>query len=109
MLCDIDSSRLAAHDWPGNVRELKHAAERFVLGLPVFPDEAEPGARPQALVSQLGQCERALITTALVRHGSQTRPAAAELGISEKTLQRRMSEYQIEAGRRRCGSLRAER
>lgn len=109
MLGDIDSSRLTAYDWPGNVRELKHAAERFVLGLPVLPDEAELGARSPALVSQLGQCEKVLIKTALVRHGSQTRPAAAELGISEKTLQRRMSEYHIEDSGRRRSALREAR
>ncbi len=96
MLGDAGAGRLLAHDWPGNVRELKHAAERFVLGMPVFDDAADDDdGRAGDLVSQLGRCERELIRSALARHGSRPRPVAAALGISEKTLLRRMAEYKL--------------
>ena len=94
-LDDADAGRLLAHDWPGNVRELKHAAERFVLGMPVFDAAADDEGRAEGLVSQLGRCERELIRTALARHGHRPREVAAALGISEKTLLRRMAEYKL--------------
>jgi DNA-binding NtrC family response regulator len=102
-LGDVDAGRLLAHDWPGNVRELKHAAERFVLGLPVFHDEPEEAGRPQGLDLQLGRCERELIRTALARHNSRLRSVAAELGISEKTLLRRLAEHKLDAAGRPSG------
>jgi DNA-binding NtrC family response regulator len=63
--------------------------------MPVFDDASEDEGRAQGLVSQLGCCERELIRSALARHGSRPRAVAAALGISEKTLLRRMAEYKL--------------
>jgi two-component system C4-dicarboxylate transport response regulator DctD len=93
------TARLAAYGWPGNVRELKHAAERFVLGLKVLPEETEVVDNTQGLASQLADCERELIVAALARNGGRMAAAAAELGISEKTLSRRVATYRIAATR----------
>jgi two-component system, NtrC family, C4-dicarboxylate transport response regulator DctD len=92
-LPEPDWGVLTAHGWPGNVRELKHAAARSVLGLKVLPDEPGAAEPTQGLLSQLGQCERELIRAALVRHGRRPHAVAAELGISEKTLSRRIAAF----------------
>jgi DNA-binding NtrC family response regulator len=90
-----DAGRLLAYGWPGNVRELKHAAERFVLGVDVLPDDAQASDQPQELASQLALCERELIKTALDRHESRLAAVAVDLGISEKTLTRRISAFRL--------------
>jgi DNA-binding NtrC family response regulator len=92
-----DMARLMAYPWPGNVRELKHAAERFVLGLKVLPEGATVDPAPEGLQGQLARCERELIASTLARHDQRLFPTAAELGISEKTLSRRMASYQLRA------------
>jgi len=97
----IDWHRLLTHDWPGNVRELKHAAERHVLGLPLL--DAAPSASSTTttgLTDRLEACERELILKVLEKHDNRQGPAAAELGISQKTLSRRMAEYELRPRRR---------
>ena len=95
-LACIDSARLIAYGWPGNVRELKHAAERFVLGLQVLPNDGDIAAEAvRPLACQLALCERELIQSALDRHDSRLAKAAGDLGISAKTLARRMSAYRM--------------
>ncbi len=89
-LAGADAHRLAAHDWPGNVRELKHAAERFVLGMPMLAEEPCEARPAQNMNSDLASRERELIQAALVRHGFRLNVTAADLGISAKTLSRRI-------------------
>jgi two-component system, NtrC family, C4-dicarboxylate transport response regulator DctD len=91
----MDSALLAAYDWPGNVRELRHAAERYALGMPPGYGSIGRGGQPGTLADELALCERRLIQAALERHGRRLRAAAEELGISEKTLSRRISEHGI--------------
>jgi two-component system C4-dicarboxylate transport response regulator DctD len=86
------------HAWPGNVRELRHAAERHVLGLPILSDDAVGTTVKPCLAVQLSHVEREVIRAALARHetdnrgsGSLLRAAASELGVSPKTLTRRMA------------------
>ena len=59
--------------------------------------EAEPSAetgeqRPETLEQQ----ERRAIIEALARHGGRRKPAAAELNISQRTLYRKIKEYDLD-------------
>ena len=92
-----DLARLAAYAWPGNVRELKHAAQRFVLGMKALPSDAQTADTGPGLEAQLACCERELIVATLTRHGHRMSSAASELGISEKTLSRRLALYRLDA------------
>jgi two-component system, response regulator AauR len=89
----LSMASLMAYGWPGNVRELKHAAERFTLGMPPLPDQGMALSPTPDLGTQLGAFERELIRIALDRHDHDIGATAAELGVSEKTIARRMSEY----------------
>lgn len=82
---------LARYNWPGNVRELRNLIERtLILGrfpadvLPV-PPEANGQART------LAEIERQAILTALEATGGDREAAAERLGISRKTIDRRLS------------------
>ena len=89
-LLTADACRLAAYDWPGNVRELKHTAERFVLGMPMLAELPCDSCPTPSMNSDLARRERELIQAALVRHGFRLNITAADLGISAKTLSRRI-------------------
>ncbi len=96
---------LAAYGWPGNVRELRNVIERMVvlssgdkLTVRDLPPalraptggRAVAGTRPGQV---LRDAERQLIEEALRRHkGSRTR-AAVDLGISRRTLHRKLNEF----------------
>jgi two-component system response regulator AtoC len=99
---------LQSHSWPGNVRQLRNVIERMVvlsrgdrLTLRDIPsDLRETGAGasgPPALRlgkgATLAEAERALIVQALdASHGHRAR-AARQLGISRRTLHRKLNEY----------------
>lgn len=95
---------LRAHAWPGNVRELRNVLERAAIlarGRPVTPDDLRltPAARPAMApppggIETLEAAERRLIEAALERHGGDRAKAAAELGVSERTLRRRQASWQ---------------
>jgi DNA-binding NtrC family response regulator len=106
MACILD------YDWPGNVRELRTAIEHGVvmcsgarIGLRDLPAAVrkatpavslttrEPGAAPDAL--DLHQAERLLMFRALEESGGNRTAAAQRLGISRRTLHRRLKELQI--------------
>jgi len=90
--------KLALHTWPGNVRELEHVLRQAALleeslvlsGRHFTPQplsaEAVPGSRPsptdRKTSDRLGETARDAIANAL---GNKSR-AAAQLGISRKTL-----------------------
>jgi len=104
--------RLANHSWPGNVRELENEMRRLVaLGhesieardlelAQVRPREEEARARSAAGVSRrLGEtvelAEREAILEALrAARGNKSR-AALNLGVTRKSLYRRMAKYGI--------------
>ena len=110
----IDDDALAlltAYDWPGNIRELKHTIERMVvlahgttLTAGDVPPEIRSGApRPAAadaatpaptpVSERLDESERAIIERTLARcNGNRTRAAEA-LGISRRTLLRKLRAY----------------
>jgi DNA-binding NtrC family response regulator len=96
---------LSAYDWPGNVRELRAAVEHGVVmaggpkitlrDLPAaVRAAAEAGAGPRApLPLDLGETELSLIRRALAESRGNRTAAAAKLGISRRTLHRKLREH----------------
>ena len=117
--------KLLAYAWPGNIRELKNCMERMVvlsrtphLGVEELPPEirrdpattpkpATPAPLPAAAprralpapvepVRRIVDLERAEIEQALRECGNNKTRAAEILGISRRTLHRRLREYALE-------------
>jgi len=99
--------RLAQYDWPGNVRELRNCIEHMVVVTtdPILddhdlPDHILPGegptAQPQALVGiSIAEAERELIKNTLSMVDGNRVEAAKILGIGERTLYRKLKEYEL--------------
>ena len=101
----ISPSALAAlrsYEFPGNVRELEHLIERaFALGaerrlevsdFPIAPGVSVQG-EPSSLAESAGRAERDAIVDALRAHNGDREKAAEVLGVSRRTLYRRMKEF----------------
>ena len=101
--------RLVRHTWPGNVRELENAVERAVvvargeliqvqdLGASIGQSPTEEPTRPKVPGATMAEIERHAILTTLEQTGGSTSRAAEILGISARTIQYRLHEYQEEA------------
>ena len=98
--------RLQAYPWPGNVRELRHTMERAVimsegpsigagdLSFSTSPLESPDDELPvEADGLDLASIERAAVRKALSIHGGNISRAANDLGISRKSLYRRIEKY----------------
>jgi two-component system response regulator AtoC len=108
---------MQAYDWPGNVRELRAAIERAVVltrgplvtlrDLPA--DVRSPSGRgagggskgdaPSVAISgpvTVQDAEKQLIIQALRETGGNRTEAARRVGISRRTLHRKLHEYQLE-------------
>jgi DNA-binding NtrC family response regulator len=92
---------LTQYDWPGNVRELRNLIERsLILGAlnvsalyqGLFPQPDDVAART-ALPTDLHTLERMHIVTVLDSVGGDKTRAAQLLGISRRTLERRVAEW----------------
>ena len=93
---------MEAYQWPGNVRELRNVMERAVLlaangvvrasDLPLGGGAA-PGGRPGEPMGPLDDVERRHIERVLVHVNWHQGKAAEILGISPKTLYRKIREY----------------
>jgi DNA-binding NtrC family response regulator len=92
---------LEQYDWPGNVRELRNLIERsLILGVlnvsalypsTTAPRSDQPGASGQP--TDLHTLEKQHILSILESvHGDKTR-AAQLLGVSRRTLERRVAEW----------------
>ena len=100
-------SALLSHPWPGNIRELRNLVARIAMefsGTEIdFPKvTAALSGGPSALrqtasmpVSNLESMEEQMIIKALERTGGQRTQAAEQLGISRRTLSRKLKEYNI--------------
>jgi two-component system response regulator PilR (NtrC family) len=108
---------LENYSWPGNIRELRNVMERAVALCPGWsievgdlPDAVraatapsvhhayacephEGPATPSALRYARGQAESVLILQALHKHGNNRLRAARELGISRRTLYKKLHRY----------------
>jgi len=96
--------RLMAYDWPGNVRELQNVIERAVafsdkqsLQVGDLPDRIQEGNGRMALPTDLSlkDMEKHYIEHILRSAGGHRGRAADILGISERTLYRKLHSYGI--------------
>ncbi|HZQ45736.1 MAG TPA: sigma-54 dependent transcriptional regulator [Verrucomicrobiae bacterium] len=103
---------LIHYSWPGNVRELRAALEHAVVlcrgdrismrDLPpsIRVDGAAIAASPQRLLTQndltVKEAEKQLIARALKEANGNRTQAAARIGMSRRTLHRKLHEYHLE-------------
>nr|CDQ36363.1 Transcriptional regulatory protein ZraR [Virgibacillus halodenitrificans] len=97
-----DLVRLTHYPWPGNIRELKNFIERCIL-LGQLPSDMldEATTAPSAIAANgypsdwsLEAVERAHILGVLEAHGHNKSSAARALGVSRKTLDRKLNAWQ---------------
>jgi DNA-binding NtrC family response regulator len=95
---------LRSHDWPGNVRELRNLVKRCAALAPGPVIEAHDLSlsAPTRSVSQCApgtveEMERRLILDALTRTRGHHQRAAEMLGISRRTLHRKLKLYEQES------------
>ncbi len=100
-------SALLSHSWPGNVRELRNLIARVAVESknPEIQRSQIGGAMSGGPVAQrqtasmpvgnLDSMEEQMIIRALERSGGHRSQAAEQLGISRRTLSRKLKEYNI--------------
>jgi DNA-binding NtrC family response regulator len=99
-----DLEALIRYDWPGNIRELRNVVERsLLLGCPpshyVIPveraekQEANPSSNPLSL----DNAERSHIMKALQAADGNKTEAARILGVSRKTVGRKLKEWSADS------------
>ncbi|MEO7732678.1 MAG: sigma-54 dependent transcriptional regulator [Kofleriaceae bacterium] len=95
---------LMSHGWPGNVRELENAIERAVvmstgslIEAKQLPSSVKPAAVPSGMPpipgATMAELERFAIVETLKATGGSTSRAAEMLGLSARTIQYRLHEY----------------
>ncbi len=103
-------SALCSYPWPGNIRELKNCVERMVVltrgnlidldNVPInIREKITPGISHTILSSSscdLERNEKMLISRALEECGGNRTKAAEKLGISRRTLHRKLALYNLE-------------
>lgn len=100
---------LQSHDWPGNIRELRNLVAKLAMAasgdqITVTEVLAEfSGEKPTAMLAgtvlplgNLENMEEQMIISALERTGGHRAQAAEQLGISRRTLSRKLREYGID-------------
>jgi len=112
---DISADALAAlvaYSWPGNVRELKNVMERMVVlsrgaklslrDLPPALRSGNPAAHsPANAPASLREAGQRLILDTLQSCSGNRTLAAKKLGISRRTLHRKLREYGMEPKQKR--------
>ncbi len=96
---------LEAWRWPGNVRELRNTIEKMVvlssggkLDVEDVPEQLRAAGNPSGFSSAgtLGETEKAKILATLKETGGNRTQAAKLLGISRRTIYRKLDEYAAE-------------
>lgn len=103
---------LMRYDWPGNVRELRNTIERMVVlardsrltvrDIPttirsaVTAPSVANGLAATSLIIPLEETEKQIILAALKKFGGNKTLTARELGISRRTLHRKLKTYENE-------------
>jgi DNA-binding NtrC family response regulator len=99
------SEFVEAYDWPGNVRQLRNAIESMVVmqrGSELGTKDLSPFLRSESSrvpilyhqESGLRSSEQKIILQTLKRHSGNRTTAAHELGISVRTLQRKLRRWE---------------
>jgi two-component system, NtrC family, response regulator HydG len=101
---------LVKYNWPGNVRELENMVERLMILCPgeeiriedlpadIVSPSVDGGALDlkSATADSRSRTEKQLIVDALERTGGNRTKAARILGISRRTLQHRLNDYDLQ-------------
>ena len=99
---------LMAYDWPGNVRELRNAVEQMVVlarAEKLTLRDVPAGIRGAADLTKaplvrsdmtVQEAERLLIVQALKENGGNRTRAAKKIGISRRTLHRKIKQFGLE-------------
>jgi DNA-binding NtrC family response regulator len=100
-------SALAAYEWPGNVRELRNVIERMVVlargdrltlrDVPPHIRGAGAGSEVRGGALSLEENEKQMIARALRLNDGNVTKAARDLGISRRTLHRKINAYGLRA------------
>jgi two-component system, NtrC family, response regulator AtoC len=104
-LSEAAKEAMRRYEWPGNVRELRNVittalvhAKGYEIGTRELGNlEAAPGAELQRGGLRLEGLEREAIREALKKTGGHHQRAADLLGISRRTLSRKLKVYRLEA------------
>jgi len=91
-LTDAVRDDLRAYDWPGNVRELRNLIERSLI-LGRFPDDLGARGSQGRNAATLEDVERRHILGVLENAGGNRSQAARLLGISRKTIDRKLAAW----------------
>jgi DNA-binding NtrC family response regulator len=96
---------LTDYSWNGNVRELRNCIERMVVlartdrltaaDIPPAIREAALNPQPDAPTMNIEATEKQLIIKALQETNGNRTAAAEKLGISRRTLHRKLNEYKL--------------
>lgn len=114
----IDSGvmgRFLAYRWPGNVRELRNTLESMMVlaegevlteaDLPshIRSEAVDTLAHPEVPAGlTMRELEKLAISSAIERCGGKRTRAAESLGISVRTLQRKLRQYRLDGGDSNC-------
>ncbi len=109
-ITDAAMNILIGYEWPGNIRQLKNAIRTMVvmcdrpkIDVPDLPPEISPrrqlpgaSASPASLAGvSLNELEKKAIADTLARTQGNREKAAKILGIGERTLYRKIREYNL--------------
>ena len=100
---------LMSYHWPGNVRQLRNTVENMVvlstdkrLGVDTLPADLRPKADAETIGGMnnlvgisIEQAEKELIRNTLKMVAGNREQAAKILGIGERTLYRKIKEYEL--------------
>lgn len=89
---DAIKAALLAYNWPGNVRELRNLIERTLI-LGRFPADLRGGISAPASNATLEEVERRHILSVLDEVAGNRDEAAKRLGISRKTIDRKLTSW----------------
>ncbi len=109
-LLDDAARLLQSHSWPGNIRELRNVITKLAVDSPsneitaeevrgeISHESATRGEQSSSVIAipgDLDSMEEQAIMKALERTNGHRALAAEQLGISRRTLSRKLREYQI--------------
>jgi two-component system NtrC family response regulator len=116
-LAESAQHRLMGYSWPGNIRELRNVitkasimvngtqirAEHIQLPVAISSRPATPAEiRERSADANLDRMEESMILRVLEQTGGHQQRAAAILGISRRTLSRKLKQYGVRTNEENC-------